>query len=170
MFLQVCVCVCVLKISHPAVILKVSSAFSRLPGELSPPSCLLSAGTLEWSPCPCVAGPPRLQCLPSTEPDDGGSKPWGGVSEGRGWPGWGCGGESISCPLALATCCQARAVSCFSSSVVHGDPPPPLPLCYTSNQRFHLGRGLHRCCRCQRPRCWLPEQDCSCLPGIFVLD
>ena len=121
---SVCLCVCVLKISHPAVILKVSSAFSRLLGELSPPSCLLSAGTLEWSPCRCVAGPPRLQCLPSTEPDDGGSKPWGGVPEGRGWPGWGCGGESISCPLALATCCQTRAVSCFSSSsVVRGDPP-----------------------------------------------
>ena len=51
-----------------------------------------------------------------------------------------------------------------------GTPPPTLPLCYTSNQRFHLERGLHRCCRCQRPRCWLPEQDCSCPPGIFVLD
>lgn len=161
-----CLCVCVLKISHPAVTLKVSSAFSRLAGELSPLSCLLSAGTLEWSPCPCVAGPLRLQCLPSTEPDDGGSKPWGGVSEGRGWPGWGCGGESISCPLALATCCQARAVSCFSSlSVVLGDPPPH---CHCA---VHLTRGstwkggFTDAAACQRPRCWLPEQDCSHLPG-----
>ena len=66
-----CKCVCVLKLSHPAVILKVSSAFSSLPGELFPPSCLLSAGSLERSRCPCVAGPLRLHGLPSTDPDDG---------------------------------------------------------------------------------------------------
>lgn len=45
-----------------------------------PPSCLLSAGSLEWSPCPCMAGPLRLHGLPSTDPDNGGRKPWGGVS------------------------------------------------------------------------------------------
>lgn len=60
-----------LKLSHPAVILKVSSAFPSLPGELFAPSCLLSAGSLERSRCPCVAGPLWLHGLPSTDPDDG---------------------------------------------------------------------------------------------------
>lgn len=68
-------------------------------------------------------------------------------------------------PPALATCCQARAVGCFSSSsVVRGDLPPP-PLCCTCNQKFHLERGFTDTAACQRPCCRLAEQSCSCLPG-----
>ena len=136
----VCVCVCVLKLSHPAVLLKVSSAFSSLPGELFPPSCLLSAGSLlsAWSPCPCVAGPLQLDGLPSTDPDDGGRKPWGGVSVSSPqlWP-----------PALRPGLWGASLPPLWSV----GTPPPPLPLCCRCNQKFHLERGLHRHCSMSAP-------------------
>lgn len=86
-------------------------------------------------------------------------------------PGGGAAGSLISCPLALATCCQARAVSCFSSSsVVRGDHPPHCQCALYLTGGSTWKGGFTDAAACQRPRCWLPEQDCSCLPGIFVLD
>lgn len=135
-FLQVCVCV--LKLSHPAVLLKVSSAFSSLPGELFPPSCLLSAGSLlsAWSPCPCVAGPLQLDGVPRTDPDDGGRKPWGevSVSSPQLWP------PALRPGLWCASLPPLWSV---------GTPPPPL--CCRCNQKFHLERGLHRYCSMSAP-------------------
>ena len=159
-FLQVCVCV--LKLSHPAVILKVSSAFSSLPGELFS-SVLPSLRWVTWVVTLPVYGRPS-------------AAPWPSQHRPRQWwqeaLGWGV----CFLPPALATCCQARAVGCFSSSVIRGDHPPPPPLRCTCNQKFHLERGLHRLCSMSAPMLQASWAELflsswkGVTTGIFVLD
>ena len=147
-----CKCVCVLKLSHPAVILKVSSAFSSLPGELFS-SVLPSLRWVTWVVTLPVYGRPS-------------AAPWPSQHRPRQWwqeaLGWGV----CFLPPALATCCQARAVGCFSSSVIRGDHPPPHRRCAVHVTRSSTWKGgFTDSAACQRPCCRLPEQSSSCLPG-----
>ena len=104
-------CVCVLEISLTAIIMKLSSAFYRLPRKLFPQSYRIPIGILDWSPHLCVAHPLRIECLRSTDPDKA-WKPWGRVFERQAaWPWWGAGGESVSSHVVLVICCGVLLLS-----------------------------------------------------------